>query len=185
MSFLRPEAVNLLRRYAEPAIYAVLAVVLIREGYLSFRSGAWVGLVVMAIGCVPALAVIGRIERAVIARRSETPGPGVVGVEEGRISYFGPFGGGVMAIDALVGVAIRTTDAGPFAEDIFWELTDETGVQVLIPTGAENAAALLDVLEVLPGFKTMAVVHAMGSTENARFQIWRRGAGQSAAVSSS
>ena len=45
---------------------------------------------------------------------------------------------------------------------------------VAIPGGAKDAGRLLDVLGALPGFDHIAVVAAMGSTEDARFPLWSR-----------
>ena len=70
-------------------------------------------------------------------------------------------------------VAIRTTDEGPFAEDVFWILTAEKQV-CIIPQGAEGQVELFDQLLKLPGFDCQAMVVAMSSTENAEFECWKR-----------
>ena len=174
MSFFRPEALTALRRYGEPVAYGVVAAVGIWQGLVLLETRGWVGWVVLAIGALAGLALFGAVERALLAWRSRARGPGVVSVEEGRISYFGPAGGAIMALDALVSVDIVTTADGPFDEDVFWHLRDEMGQQLVVPGGAEDAGRLLDLLGALPGFDHVAVVQAMGSTGPARFRLWSR-----------
>ena len=174
MSFFRPEAVGTVRRIAEPLIYLAVAVFGLWRGLLLINDGAWVGAILFGIGALAAVALITAIERAVVAWRGRKTGPGVVSIREGQISYFGPEGGAVLAMDALVKIEIITTDQGPFAQDLFWHLTDEIGQTAIIPGGATDATELLDRLGSLTGFNHMAVMSAMSSTENARFQIWSR-----------
>ncbi len=174
MSFIRPEAAAALRRYGEPALYAAIALWGIWQGWSLLARGAWLGAVPLGIGVLAALGLAGAAERALLAWRNRSGGPGVVSIREGSIAYFGPHGGAVMALDALTSVEIVTTDAGPVAEDVFWHLTDEMGQQASIPGGAKGAEALLDRLGTLPGFDHMAVVSAMGSAENRRFAVWSR-----------
>lgn len=69
-------------------------------------------------------------------------------------------------------VAIRTTDEGPGAEDVFWVLTTDDYV-CLIPHGADGESELFDRLLKLPGFNNQAMIVAMTCTENAEFECWR------------
>ena len=174
MSFFRPEAVGTVRRIAEPLIYLAVAIFGLWRGVLLIQQGAWVGAILFGIGALAGVALITAIERSIVAWRGRKTGPGVVSIHEGQISYFGPEGGAVLALDALVKIEIITTDQGPFAQDLFWHLTDEIGQMAIIPGGATDAPDLLDRLGGLPGFNHMAVLAAMGSTDNARFQIWSR-----------
>ena len=174
MSFIRPEAREALRHYGVPAALTVAGAALIWKGWGLMASGAWVGFVLIVVGCFACLALVGAVERAVLGWRGRRGGPGMVSIEEGRISYFGPDGGSILALDALVLVDIVTTDAGPLGEDLFWLLADESGQIAAIPAGAQDADKLLDTLGQLPGFDHIGVVRAMGSTEKARFPIWRR-----------
>lgn len=189
MSFVRPEAAEAIRRFGEPALYAAVAAFCLWKGIEMLAGGAWVGLAPLALGLVAAIAVLGTTERALVARRSARAGPGVVSVQEGRISYFGPHGGASVAVDALVRVDIVTDGAagagsfdrtfggtldGTFDGGARWELTDETGQRLKIPASAANAGALLDVLGGLPGFNNMAVVLALQADPPGRAPIWRR-----------
>ena len=176
MSFIRPEAAAALRRYGEPAIYAAIAGLCLWQAVSLLADGDWIGLAPLALGAVAAFAVLGTAERALVARRSARAGPGIVAVQEGRISYFGPHGGSSVAVDALVRVDIVSGDSAPddAVESARWELTDETGQLLAVPASAANAEALLDVLGGLPGFNNMAVVLAMQSENAGRSSIWRR-----------
>lgn len=177
MSFVRPEAAEAMRRYAEPAAWAVVAALCLWKGVALLAAGSWIGLAPLALGAVAAFAVLGTAERALVARRSVRAGPGVVAVQEGRISYFGPHGGASVAVDALVRIDIVAGDSalddGP-SRDTYWELTDDSGQRLTIPAAAANAAALLDVLGGLPGFNNMAVVLAMRTDAPGRSAVWRR-----------
>lgn len=174
MSFFRPEAVDAIRRWAEPVVYAVVSIVGLWRGLHLIQEGAWVGVVIFVIGLFAAFGLFGTVERAIVAWRGRRHDPGVVSIHEGQISYFGPEGGAILALDGLVRVEIITTGAGPVVPDLFWQLTDEIGQIALIPGGAKDITALLDRLGGLPGFDHLAVLSAMGSTEDARFKIWSR-----------
>ena len=182
MSFIRPEAAAALRRYGEPAAWAAIAALGLWKGVALLASGAWIGLVPLALGAVAAFAVLGTAERALVARRSARAGPGIVAVQEGRISYLGPHGGASVAVDALVRIDIVAGEevygeevyGDGASEDARWELTDDAGQRLTIPAGAANAGALLDVLGGLPGFNNMAVVLAMRADAPGRSAVWRR-----------
>lgn len=78
-----------------------------------------------------------------------------------------------IAWQAISRVVIRTTDAAPFATDLFWLIEDQEGHGPTIPMGAEGEHELLKTMQRrLDDFDNMAVVEAMGSTENARFVVW-------------
>lgn len=76
---------------------------------------------------------------------------------------------------SLSRVYIHTTDAGPFANDLFWVLERSDGRKHCVPMGSEGETELLTTMQHrLHGFDNMAVVDAMGSTENAEFLVWQR-----------
>jgi hypothetical protein len=72
-------------------------------------------------------------------------------------------------------VAIETTDKGPFAEDFFAVLKAPTQT-LRIPHEVVGFELLLQYMKELPGFDSEAVVEATGSTGNAVFPCWKRGA---------
>src|SRR5688500_13620989 len=68
-----------------------------------------------------------------------------------------------------------TTDAGPFAEDVFWVLHG-AGPPLMVPQSARGSDALLAWLQELPVFDSEAVIAAMSSAGNERFPCWARAA---------
>ena len=174
MSFFRPESARFLKNWAEPAIYVAVAIFFGVKGVGLLASGAWVGAVLAVIGLIAIFAFYGAVTRAIYARRTQEPGPGIVHVLEGRITYLGPLGGAVMARDALVTIDIVTNGSATGPTDMHWVLSDESQQKVAIPCAATDAEKLLDSLSVLPGFDHDAVVQAMKATGNRRFPIWLR-----------
>jgi hypothetical protein len=76
--------------------------------------------------------------------------------------------------DDLLEVAILTTRAGPFAEDLFFVLTGHADGGCVVSLGATKGNSLLERLLRLPGFDNGAVSRAMASTGNEKFVCWRR-----------
>jgi hypothetical protein len=79
-----------------------------------------------------------------------------------------------VAWDDLLEVAILTTRAGPFAEDLFFVLTGHGDAACVVSLGATKGNSLLERLLRLPGFDNGAVSRAMASTGNEKFVCWRR-----------
>ena len=90
------------------------------------------------------------------------------------ITYTPP-GGAARRIDwsDLRAVEVATTDAGPFAEDVFWVL-HRTEPTLLVPQSTGGSDALLARLQELPGFDSRPVIAAMSSAGNKRFPCWAR-----------
>lgn len=174
MSFIRPEAARFLGTWAEPALYAGVAILCGVKGIGLLANGAWTGGILAAIGLVAIFAFYGAVTRSVYSQRMREKGPGIVSVLEGRISYLGPLGGAVMARDALVSVDIVTNASGFSDADLHWVLVDESHQRVAIPGSATDADKLLDSLGALPGFDHEAIVRAMKAHGNERFPVWRR-----------
>jgi len=169
MSFIRPEATAFLKKWREALIGAAVLMFNLQLAATTtgtLRGIAWAGVLIGA-----ALFIEG-VRRARLP--DDSGGPGVVEVDERRITYFGPHGGGALSINELTRVKVRTTDLGPLASDFFWEFTDREGQRLTIPGDAENAGALFDALTALPGADYEAVIKASGSTEPADFLVWER-----------
>jgi len=76
--------------------------------------------------------------------------------------------------DEVHRVVIRTTDRGPFDDDVFLVL-EASGRSYVIPQQAVGADELLGRLQQLPGFDNEAVIESMGCTDNKDFLCWERG----------
>ena len=81
----------------------------------------------------------------------------------------------------LSAISVETTDAGPFAEDVFFVLRGGSHV-CRVPQGAAGVDELLVRLQGLPGFDNEPVIAAMSSTVNAGFPCWSRAAARPVAA---
>ena len=70
-------------------------------------------------------------------------------------------------------VLIRTTDGGPFDDDVFF-IVEASGKSYVVPQQAAGAEQLLERLQELPGFDNEAVIESMGCTDNKEFLCWER-----------
>jgi hypothetical protein len=107
-----------------------------------------------------------------LARSRHKQEKSVVAFDERRVTCLRP-NGATESVEwaELRSVEIRTTDSGPWAEDVFVVLYGR-GCGCVIPQGAEGFDALLKRLQQLPNFDNRAVIEAMGCTENACFPCW-------------
>jgi hypothetical protein len=94
-------------------------------------------------------------------------------VDDAGVTVVGEGGAETVAWTDLEAVSIRTTDAGPFEDDLHWELHRHGGV-VSIGSETEGIGALIERLQRLPGFDNEAVIAASSSTGNASFTCWAR-----------
>jgi len=177
MSFIRPEVTALFHRWfghwSEPLIIlgiGAISLSLLIEG-LSRNAAGRIALGLLGLG-LTCLLIWSHWRRALMRR--ETSAPGVVEITERRIAYFSPTIGGVVALDDLTEIDIKTTADGPFAPDVFWVLHHTAGPPLAIPSEATGANGLIDAFTALPGLDFGRVIEAMGSTEANSFVIWRR-----------
>ncbi len=72
-------------------------------------------------------------------------------------------------------VSIVTTNEGPWLEDVFWVFVGSDGsAACVVPQGAEGADEVFGHVEKLAGYDDQQVIKAMGSTDNAKFIVWKR-----------
>ena len=165
MSFLRPEAKAQLLRWREALIGGAAALLglwlLLTSFGLPFLFG-----IALALGG-GWLAVAG-IQRGRFRQGGD--GPGVVRVVEGSVTYFGPWGGGVAALDRLAWLELVPA---PGAAGL-WVLIDEDGQRLEIPVDARGAEALLDLFAALPGLRTGAMLRSLQVPVRERTMIWQR-----------
>ncbi|WP_409525709.1 hypothetical protein [Nitrincola sp. MINF-07-Sa-05] len=76
-----------------------------------------------------------------------------------------------IAWSELIGVAVETTDQGPFVEDVWWHLATKKEV-VTYPSEATGAGELLQRLQEIPTFNNECLIQAMSSTSNQSFILW-------------
>lgn len=101
-------------------------------------------------------------------------GPGDVVVVEGLVTWRPASGGSVtIHLNDLVSVDILTTSMGPWADDLYYVLSDAART-IAIPVSATGSGELLESLQTLAGFDNETVIVAMGATGDGRFPVWRR-----------
>ncbi len=164
MSFVRPEAAAVLRRWREIHVGGFL--LLIGAWWAFGLSGLmpYLGGALMIIGGI--LIVVG-LQRG----RFRVPGdgPGLVRVTEDQIAYFGPLTGGVVALSDLTRLHIQA-DAKP----AHWVLSQPGQPDLYIPTTADGAEALFDAFARLPGLRTEQMLAEMKATSEHSVTIWQR-----------
>ena len=167
MSLIRPEIAHGLSRWFSATWEAVLVAALASLGIWRLLVavtpvGQGVGILLLLLA---GLAIVTFRQRARFRRGRG--GPGVVQIDEGRISYFGPDGGGFVALNLLSGIDLL--DHGRT-----WWLTQEGGEAVAIPTTASGTQALFDVFASLPGFDMPATLKALEGPQSRRRLIWAK-----------
>lgn len=77
-------------------------------------------------------------------------------------------------------VGIRTTDEGPFREDLFWQFSLREGFWE-VPGAAVGGEQMAVMQRRLPGLDSGKIIQAMGSTDARVFRVWHPNAAWDAA----
>lgn len=153
MSFLRPEVARRLQRWREPIAWGIMlaaGLLLIWRGYATLAPGPFLlGVLMAGAGATLMRSAIRRIRLT-----STVQGEGVVLIDEGRIGFLGPYGGGYVDLAALARVELT-----PAA----WILAADDGTRLSIPRGATGAERLPDALTPLPGLDLDSAGDAPGA----------------------
>lgn len=163
MSLIRPEVAALLARWRE--VLAALALALLGLWWALGSPGllGWLGWGGVVLGLGLALGALQRMRFAVAGEA-----PGIVELDEGEIRYFGPRGGGVLALDQIAALSL-SADAG------FWLIETGAGSILAIPRAARGGEALFDAFASLPGLDIPALLRAVAQGPGARVRpVWRR-----------
>jgi len=129
----------------------------------SFGFMRWLGWGAVAVGVGLMLTALQRLRFG-----RHAGGPGVVQVDERRLSYFGPLSGGIIDLDDLARLAIDGSAYPPH-----WVLTGPGGQVVQVPINAEGADALFDAFAALPGLATERLIAAVQSPPAAHLILWQ------------
>lgn len=166
MSFIRPELRAALWRWREVLIGGGLVGLGL---WLWFGPGGllgWAGGVIVLAGVAQGIVGVQKTRF-----RSEGCGPGVVQVDEGQITYFGPLGGGAVSLADLNSLLLN-----PSGKPAHWVL-EQPGVPALhIPINAEGSEALFDAFATLPGLRTERMLAELHADSAHPVVIWSRGA---------
>lgn len=161
MTAIRPELVRAARRWHEALAGAVVAALGL---WLAWRYTGALYLIGWGMGVAGAAAVFTGLQRARF--RTSGDGAGVVEVDERKITYLGPYGGGVVALGTLREIGTDPSGA--------WLLKDEDGTHLVIPRGAAGSEALLDAFAAVPGLSTARVIEAARHPPDRYEVIWSR-----------
>ncbi len=101
--------------------------------------------------------------------RTDDDGPGVVQVDEGQISYFGPLSGGVVALADLERLTLDQTSTPPH-----WVLDQDGQPPVYVPLNAAGAETLFDAYATLPGLRTERMLGELRRATPHAVVIWER-----------
>ena len=161
MSFIRPEVIAGMRRWRESLSGGGLVVASLWLMADGLGARFWIGALLAAFGLGLILTGIPRARS-----RSGGGGPGVVEVDERRLTYFGPLSGGAMALEDIVRIA-----ADP---DRRWVLTSTDGELMTIPMDAEGGDTLFDAFSALPGLPAHRLASVMQGSVPSRRVIWEK-----------
>jgi len=162
-----------LRRWREPLVWAGVAAAGLG---LALRGLDPFAPVLLGFGALVAFAGAGLLASTLqrMAFRVEAPGEGVVEVDEGRITYFGPRQGGIVGLTSLVRVEISSRPHLLPGSAFAWVLTAEDGTRLVIPLGAVGADRLPDALSPLPGLQLGSGVAALAGNRPGTTLLWER-----------
>lgn len=164
MSFIRPDAYAALMRWREVLVGAGLLALGLMWALGPGGLLGWVGWALVLAG--GALGVTG-LRR--MRFRTDGSGPGVVQVDEGKISYFGPVDGGAVAASELERLILDPTAHPPC-----WVLEQPGWPALHIPVNAAGSEALFDAFGALPGLDTGRLVQHLGRKAPMPVVVWER-----------
>jgi hypothetical protein len=170
MTLLHPDLAARLTRWRE----ALASGALTAAGIWIMSLGGWVyhptGAFVAGVGVCWAIVALRRLR---FARAVSRPGsaPGVISLDEGQVSYFGPVYGGALAIAEIVELRIARRDGL-----VEWRLRGRDGSLVRIPATALGAERLFDVFWALPGIDILTLTRALDAPprDGLTPPLWRR-----------
>lgn len=156
---IRPEVKDGLWHWREVIAALAVACVGVWWGLASFGIVSWLGwgLALLGVGLAISAAQKVRFQR-------DGDGPGVVTLDERRVTYLGPLDGGVADLDLMVQLDLTPAPA--------WRLINEDGHYLDIPTNARGVEALFDVFSALPGMKTEYMLSVLARTRPAQMTVW-------------
>lgn len=156
---IRPEIRQGLYRWREVIAALALSGVGIWWGLASFGIVQWIGWGMAALGVALAISAAQKVRFT-----PDDDGPGVVTLDERRVTYLGPLDGGVADLDLMVQLDLTPLPA--------WRLISGDGSHLEIPTNARGVEALLDAFTALPGLKTEYMLSVLSREKPARMTVW-------------
>ena len=156
---IRPEVKDGFWRWREVIAALALAGVGVWWGLASFGivQGLGWGLALLGVGLAISAGQKVRFTQG-------DDGAGVVTLDERRVTYLGPYDGGVADLDLMVQLDLTPAPA--------WRLINADGNHLDIPTNALGVEVLFDVFTALPGLKTEYMLSVLARTRPAHMTVW-------------
>ncbi len=156
---IRPELRDSLWRWREVIAALILAGLGAWFALSAFGIMEWVGWAVAALGIMLAISAAQKVRFQAL-----DDGPGVVTLDERRVTYLGPLDGGVAELDLMVQLDLTPAPS--------WRLINADGSFLDIPTNAKGVEALFDVFITLPGIKTEYMLYVLNRANVAQMTVW-------------
>lgn len=156
---IRPEVKALAWRWREVLFACGVIAVGVWWGLAAFGIMAWLGWGLAAVAVAFGISAAQKVRF-----RGDSDGPGVVVLDERRVTYLGPTDGGVAYLDLMVQLDITPAPA--------WRLINGDGGYIDIPTDAKGVEVLFDAFTALPGLRTEHMLSVLERTKPAQMTVW-------------
>ena len=166
MGFVRPEVRLVAWRYRDALIRAIVSIFGIGWALSSVGFMVILGTSVSIAG---ALLVFAGIQRARFS--SGADGAGMVSLDEGQVTYFGPRDGGTVHVDDLLQVDLLPPES--LSDQAAWLLLSDEPEALRIPVNAVGADKLFDVFAKLDGIHTSRMLDWLEKLPEQQVVVWR------------
>lgn len=172
MSFIRPELSSAYAKWREVIWMAGGALLALGVVARSWQNSPLMAAIAICVGLPLAVLALQAAQKVRFAKALVDPG--VVTIDERRIGYFGPDGGGFVEMGALIKLDFQVFEV-PQSEPVgLWHLRHADGGPVMIPMAAKGAEGLVDLFASLPGASLRDAFAAREAGRNVTVPIWRR-----------
>jgi len=156
---IRPEIKAGLWRWREVIAALGLAGLGVWFAFAAFGIMEWIGWAIFGLGIALAITTAQKVRF-----QSTEDGPGVVTLDERRVTYMGPVDGGVVDLDLMIQLDLTPKSA--------WRLIGENGNHLDIPINAAGVDVLFDAFVALPGMKTEHMLSMLNRTHTVQTTVW-------------
>ncbi len=164
MAIVRPEVIQSFSRFRDALVGVLVSMLGL---YWAIDGVGFISILGTSLTLAGALLIFAGIQRGRF--KTGTGGAGVVHVDEGQVTYFGPLEGGSVVISDLSRVELF-----PLSRKLSeWVLYDPGTDPLHIPTNAEGAEALFDVFSNLEGLQMEKLLDALKKHRRKQVVIWQ------------
>lgn len=156
---IRPEIKDGVWRWREVIAAMIFAGLGMWFAFSAFGIMEWIGWAIFALGIAMAVSAAQKVRF-----QARDDGPGVVTLDERRVTYLGPLDGGVAELDLMVQLDLTPAPA--------WRLINGDGTYIDIPTNAKGVDVLFDVFIALPGIKTEYMLSVLNGAKPGKMTVW-------------